>query len=129
MNTDERRAAQRGAGVQRETRDVVRPVLELLNGIPGVVAYRIHSGTVRVRGGWMHLAEPGTPDIGCTVRGLAIFFECKTAKGLVSEEQLAWHARARRAGAVVCVIRKPSAAVDVVRQILAGDRPVLGEAS
>ena len=102
-----------------ETRDVVRPTLELLNSIPGVVAYRIHSGKVKVRGGWMHLAEPGAPDIGACVKGLAVFFECKDAKGLVSEEQLAWHGRARRAGALVFVIRKPSAAVEEVRKLLA----------
>lgn len=101
-----------------ETRDVVRPTLELLNGIPGVVAYRIHSGKVKVRGGWMHLAEPGTPDIGVCVRGLAVYFECKAAKGSVSDEQLTWHARARRAGALVFVIRKPSAAVEEVRKLL-----------
>lgn len=103
-----------------ETHDVVRPTLDLLNGIPGVIAYRIHSGKAKVRGGWIHLADPGTPDIGATVKGLAVFFEAKAAKGLVSEEQLEWHARARRAGAMVFVIRRPSTAVDVVRKILNG---------
>lgn len=102
-----------------ETKDVVRPTLDCLNSIPGVVAYRIHSGKVKSRGGgWMQLAEPGTPDIGACVRGLSVFIECKTTKGLVSEEQLEWHARARRAGAMVFVIRKPSAAVEEVRKLL-----------
>lgn len=105
----------RGGG---ETRDVVRPTLECLNGIPGVIAYRIHSGKVKVRGGWMHLAPEGTPDIGCTVRGLAVYFECKSDDGEVSEEQRDWHARARRAGALVFVIRKSSAAVEEVRKLL-----------
>lgn len=101
-----------------ETRDVVRPTLEILNGIPGVIAYRIQSGKVRVRGGWMHLAEPGTPDIGCMVRGLSVFFEAKAPRGVLSDEQLRWHERARRAGAIVVVIRKPSTALDEVRKIL-----------
>lgn len=103
-----------------ETHDVVRPTIELLNGIPGVVAERLHAGRVKVRGGWMHLGHPGAPDVVATVKGLSVYFEAKTAKGLVSEEQLEWHARARRAGAMVFVIRKPSAAVEVVRKILAG---------
>jgi hypothetical protein len=108
-----------------ETSDVVRPTLEALNGIPGVVAYRIHAGKAKVRGGWMHLGERGIPDIGCCVRGLSVFFEAKAAKGLVSEEQLAWHGKARRAGAMVFVIRSPGAAVEVVRKVLANQLEVV----
>ena len=104
-----------------ETSEVTRPTVDALNCIPGVIAIRIQAGRVKSRGGgWMQLAEPGSPDVIAVVKGLAVFFECKAPKGLVSEEQLAWHARARRAGAVVVVIRKPSAAVDVVRKILNG---------
>lgn len=102
-----------------ETSTVVRPILDALNGVPGCVAYRIHSGKVKVRGGWMHLAEEGTPDIGCVVRGVPVFFEAKAPKGLVSERQLEWHGQARRAGAFVFIVRSPASAVDVVRKILA----------
>ncbi len=102
-----------------ETSDVVRPTIKKLNGIPGVVAYRIHSGRVPVRGGWMHLGETGTPDIGCTVRGLSVYFECKDDKGETKKAQLKWHARARRAGALVFVVRKSESAVAEVRKILA----------
>lgn len=107
-----------------ETSDVVRPTLEALNSIPGCVAFRIHSGRVKVRGGWMHLGESGLPDIGAVVRERPVFFEAKDVKGLVSEDQLKQHARIRRAGADVFVIRSPREAVDVVRAILDEGRAV-----
>ena len=109
-----------------ETRDVVRPTLDLLNGIPGVYAFRIHSGRVKVRRGYMHLAAPGTPDIGAVVRGVPVFFECKSARGRVSDEQREAHYRISRAGGSVVVVKRPSAAVDVVRNILSMLEPMKG---
>lgn len=101
-----------------ETAEIVHPALEALNAMPGVVAYRIHSGKVAAkRGGWIHLGPSGQADIGVCVRGRCLFLEAKTAKGLVSEEQLAWHGRARRAGADVLVIRSVREAIDAVRAI------------
>lgn len=100
-----------------ETSTIVTPALEALNAIPGVVAYRIHSGRVQVKRGWLHLGPSGQADIGVCVRGRCLFLEAKTAKGLVSEEQLQWHGRARRAGADVLVIRSVREAVDAVMAV------------
>lgn len=45
-----------------ETSEVTRPLLVALAKL-GVYAVRVQSGRLRVRGGWMHLAPEGTPDI------------------------------------------------------------------
>ena len=76
----------------------------------GVMVERVQSGKVKVQGGWMRLASPGTPDLWTSCGWL----ECKTAKGLLSDEQIAWHARARDAGVNVAVVRSAADAVRIV---------------
>ena len=98
-----------------ETSEIVTPLLDALESIPGVVALRLHAGSVRVAGGWMRNNRPGTPDILAIVFGFPVFLECKTAKGLVSDAQLDWHAHARRQGCDVVVVRSVSDGLRVVR--------------
>lgn len=98
-----------------ETSDIVTPVYETLNALPGVVCYRVHAGKVKVRGGWMRHNGAGAPDLVVVVRGRTIAMEAKTAKGLVSELQLQEHGRIRRAGGEVHVIRSVADAMQIVR--------------
>ena len=48
---------------QRKESDVTRELVQALERLPGVKAWRCNSGKVRVRGGFMTLAPPGTPDV------------------------------------------------------------------
>lgn len=102
-----------------ETSSIVTPLIKALNGIPGVFAHRVLSGNAAVRGGRVHGAEKGTPDVHVTVRGMSLWFEAKLAKsGRVSPEQLAQHARLRRAGARVEVVTSVAEGIATVREIL-----------
>jgi hypothetical protein len=43
--------------------DLTRAVIEAINGTRRAHVWRHQSGRVKVRGGWMHLAPPGSPDV------------------------------------------------------------------
>src|ERR1700733_9727344 len=59
----------------------------------GYTPYRIQCGRWKVRGGWMHGAEPGTPDLQVPVmiqgmsKGL-LWLECKQNGGTLRAEQV-----------------------------------------
>jgi hypothetical protein len=101
-----------------EQGQVTGPVIEALNAIPNVIAFRIHSGRKNLGGRWIHLGPKGMPDVGVCVRGKALFFEAKIDKNQPTEDQLRQHERLRRAGADVRVIRSVGEALDAVREIL-----------
>ena len=73
---------------------------------------------MRVRGGYLQLAQEGMPDIGAVVSGVPVLFETKTRDGKLSAHQTLLHEHLRRAGARVEVTRSVAEAVAVVRQIL-----------
>lgn len=77
----------------------------------GGIVTRVQSGRVPVRGGWMHLANAGTPDqlVMCP-NGVSFWGETKTPVGKLSSEQKLWHARAARLGHLVFVVRDESQA-------------------
>ncbi len=92
--------------------DIQRAILDALLAI-GAFAFRVQAGKVKVRGGWMQLSTPGTPDIYVLVppHGRSLWLEVKTAKGEERESQLAWHTKARQRGAAVETVRSPEEAV------------------
>lgn len=94
--------------------DIVRAILNALR-LQGACAWRQHSGTVKVRGGYMHSGEKGLPDVGCIVppRGRYLGLEVKTKTGKVSEDQVKWAEEAAVFGARVAVVRSAQEAVDV----------------
>lgn len=79
----------------------------------GRIVIRVQSGKVQVRGGWMQLAQPGTPDL--YVAGFG-FLETKTPEGKLSAAQKFMHSKLRFAGERVEVALTPSEAVGWIRQ-------------
>lgn len=96
--------------------DIGRAIRKSLESL-GYIVTRVHSGKVKVRGGWMQLADEGTPDhvVSCP-DGRTIWLETKTEEGDLSEAQKEWHARARRIGHAVAVVRSPREAFLSVNQ-------------
>lgn len=92
---------------------IQRAILDALLAA-GAFAFRAQAGKVKVRGGWMTLCPPGTPDILVIVppRGLVLGLEVKTATGEERESQLAWAAKVRARGGVVETVRSPSEALE-----------------
>ncbi len=94
--------------------DIQRAILDALAAV-GAFAFRTNSsrGAMKVRGGWVTLCPPGTPDIYVLVppHGLSLWLEVKTATGEERESQLAWANQARRRGATVETVRSPQEAV------------------
>ena len=86
----------------------------------GVTVWRNHSGAVRVRRGYMHLAPVGSPDlIGYLADGRMLGIEVKVPKARTdkarAEAQAAWRAKASAAGCVVGVVTSVADAVILVR--------------
>jgi hypothetical protein len=101
-----------------ETSEIVAPTIAALNKIPGVVAYRIFTGSLAYFGRYISGARKGFPDIGAVIAGRAIFFEAKTETGKVSNEQERLHDRLQRAGARVHVIRSVADALHIAKDAL-----------
>jgi hypothetical protein len=101
--------------------DLYDPIKKTLERL-GCIVTRVHSGKVKVRGGWMQLADPGTPDHHVMApNGIATWLETKTDEGSLSPAQLLWHERAKRSGHRVFVVRSPAEAV-AAAYYLSGDR-------
>jgi len=109
--------------------DLQRAILETLRAL-GLTVWRNQSGTVRVRGGFMHMAPEGTPDIiGYLADGRLLGIEVKlpgkekrNTKPERREKQAAWRAKARAAGCVVGQVTSVGEAVLLVRGAMAETR-------
>lgn len=107
-----------------EEGDIKRAILDALL-VAGAFAFRAQAGKVKVRGGYMNLCPPGTPDILVIVppTGLLLGLEVKSATGEERESQLAWAAKVRALGGAVETVRTPAEALDAYRRALeAGKR-------
>ncbi|HEX9951232.1 MAG TPA: hypothetical protein VGB53_05645 [Rubricoccaceae bacterium] len=63
------------------------------------------------------MQTPGIPDLHAMGHGHALWIEVKTAKGVVSPAQAAWHDAARAAGQTVVVARSAADLVDPLRAL------------
>ena len=85
-----------------------------------ICAWRNNSGTVRVRGGYMHLAPEGTPDIlGYMPDGRLLGIEVKQPKEEPTEKQVLWMEKAIKAGCLVFVAHSLD---DAIQEIERGER-------
>lgn len=96
--------------------DLYDPIKKTLERF-GHLVTRVHSGKVKVRGGWMQLADPGTPDHHVVASfGVSGWLETKTPVGKLSEAQKRWHARARSLGQRVNVVRSVEEAIAAIKE-------------
>jgi hypothetical protein len=93
--------------------DLSRAIQDALGKL-GAMVERIQSGKVRVRGGYMHLASEGTPDLFVAFRGATGFLEVKTREGERRTAQAEWHERAHKHGVRVAVVRSVEEALRTV---------------
>jgi hypothetical protein len=109
-----------------ETSEITRPLCAAIKRLPGCRVHRLHSGSVKVRGGYLELEDAGTPDVLALLRGAAgivpIYFETKTNDGKLRPSQQAEHAELRRLGFRVEVPRSLAEAMTVVKEILEARR-------
>lgn len=82
--------------------------------LAGCWLIRIPAGGGRVRNGFIHAAEPGTPDL-LIVKPYG-WLEIKTDEGSLNKDQIAWHARAESEGLRVAVVRSVEMALRTVRK-------------
>jgi hypothetical protein len=81
--------------------------------------WRQQAGNVKVRGGYMHLAPPGAPDlVGWMLRGAKrgcfVGLECKEPKKNPTLIQEAWRREIEKAGGVAACVRSVSEAIEVL---------------
>lgn len=75
-----------------ETRTITTPILQALKKM-GILCFRMNSGKLRVRGGFVHMAKRGTADILCfpyitsTRRSNVLWIETKDPQGATAKEQ------------------------------------------
>lgn len=98
---------------------IQRAILDALHAA-GAFAFRTNSGKVKVRGGYMNLCPPGTPDVYVLVppHGTSLWLEIKTATGEERESQIAWSIKARARGAIVETVRGPEEALAIYLRAL-----------
>lgn len=86
-----------------EETDIKAAIIKTMESL-GLIVIRVQSG--RVKGGRMHLAAKGTPDIICAMPGGRILFvEVKTSTGTQSREQVEFESRAKALGAPYLLAR------------------------
>lgn len=92
--------------------DIQRAILDAFRAM-GVLAFRINSGKVRVRGGWYQGAPAGFPDVVVVVppHGRMLGLEVKDAKGATSEVQDKMHQDLCGAGVAVRTCRTVEEAI------------------
>lgn len=103
--------------------ELYKRILDSLNAIPGVLAWRVHAGKVKVRGGWMQLAAKGVADIHALVEpGVFVGLEVKRpdGKGRIRESQSEWIDRVRSLGGHAVVVMTVDEAVRAVLEIREG---------
>lgn len=101
--------------------DITRTIICAVNATGFAHVWRNHSGLVKVRRAWMHLAPAGSPDvIGYLLDGSArvVGLEVKLPKEKPTEIQEQWRARILAAGGIAAVVRSVDEALGLLRAAL-----------
>lgn len=93
--------------------DLSRAIQDAL-ALAGVVVARTQAGRVRARGGWVHLAPEGWPDLTGYLppHGRMLALEVKRPGEKPSPAQVEWRAKALTAGVLAAVVHSPQEALD-----------------
>lgn len=98
-----------------------RAIIDALAQVYGVAAIRVQSGRVRARGGYVHAAPPGTPDLLLEMFRTSML-EIKTSSGRLSLVQENRHAELEQRGVRIAVVRSVAGALEVVQRWREQDR-------
>ena len=91
------------------------PLLTTAGLLPDAHLIRVHSGRVRVKGGYMALAPIGTADyLGIGPGGRALAVELKVPGGKQSPEQVVFCDLWRRKGGIYAVVHSAAEFFDLV---------------
>lgn len=96
--------------------DLVKEIISHYKNRDNIKLFRVHSGKVQIRGGYMQLAPAGTPDI-CGYKGNTfIAIECKTKEkaSKLNSEQESFKAHAQNNGVVYIEARHLQDVVDII---------------
>jgi hypothetical protein len=95
------------------------PVIRDVAAKLGVVALRLNSGGMRVKGGYVHLLPPGTPDfLVLGAHGQCVWLEAKAPGKKLSKEQEEWRRKAARLGHVVELVDSLESVVKAIKEHL-----------
>lgn len=101
---------------QKAETAILRDAKDALERV-GYLVRRVHSGKVKVRGGWMQLAEPGTGDLVVQGARFMCWLEMKSADGAQNDDQEIFEAEVIRRSGIYLTARSPAEAVEKVRAI------------
>lgn len=97
--------------------DLASQIRDAINGLTLAKVWRENAGAVPTRGGYMHLAPAGTPDIvGYLPGGRFVALEVKRPKEKERPAQLEFLTRAQQLGCLVGVVRSVEEALKLVRE-------------
>jgi hypothetical protein len=91
---------------------------------PGALVIRVHSGMLKVGGGWLHCAPAGTPDkLVLLPHGRSVWLEVKDPDGRKTDRdraarQLEWRQKAARLGHLAFEVSSLAEALDACREAL-----------
>jgi hypothetical protein len=99
--------------------DIVHAAIEAVNASNLALVWRNHSGSVRVRRGYMHLAPKGSPDIvGILCDGRFVGLEMKKPGEKPSAVQEEWRTRFLALGGVAACVHSANETLAVLRAAL-----------
>lgn len=96
--------------------DLVKEIIQHYKNRDNLKLFRVHSGKVRITGGFMQLAPAGTPDI-CGYKGASfIAIECKTTdkQSKLNTEQVGFKTHAADNGVIYIEARHLQDVIDTI---------------
>lgn len=115
--------------------DVLKACAQVLSASPHVMAWRSHSGMVKIRGGFMHLAPKGTADFTGMLRG-GRFIGIEVKRDVKSKKtnnaidtlgaQKAWAERVTAMGGIAITVTSAQELSDRLRELTEPGAEVFG---
>ena len=111
--------------------NLYQPIITALAESRLACVWRNQAGSVRAKGGWIHMAPEGTPDlIGFVLygprKGAFVGLEVKAKRGRETTLQATWRTRIVSAGGIAAVVYSPQEAVTLLRRELTPELEGIG---